>query len=146
MFQRSVRNLCPKFVRNEKKCVRKLTVRNKTYEILQVMQAIFVAQLDSFFARSEAVYTGPDKNLHGSTFFYTGRAGIECGCAKFCLLHCSKLISLESVSCLTQATSKKTKSNFISFLPTMLDGKFRFVLICCCEYKEKEKKKKTIAG
>ena len=33
MFQRSVRNFCPKIVRNEGKSVRKLEVRNKTSEI-----------------------------------------------------------------------------------------------------------------
>ena len=34
MFQRSVRNFCPKIVRNEGKSVRKLNVWNKTSEIL----------------------------------------------------------------------------------------------------------------
>ena len=34
MFQHSVRNFCPKIVRNEGKSVRKLNVRNKRSEIL----------------------------------------------------------------------------------------------------------------
>ena len=35
MFQRSVRNLRLKFFLNEKKCVRKLTIRNETSKILR---------------------------------------------------------------------------------------------------------------
>ena len=46
MFQRSVRNFCPKIVRNEGKSVRKLNARN--FNVRKFLQVMYVAIVFTF--------------------------------------------------------------------------------------------------
>ena len=55
MFQRSVRNVCPKIVRNEGKSVRKLNNRNFNVR-LQVMQSMFLDKSTSMYMYIHAQY------------------------------------------------------------------------------------------
>ena len=49
MFQQTVRNYCPKFLRNERKSVKKLNVRNKTSEIFFASNVLVVSICEEHF-------------------------------------------------------------------------------------------------